>query len=882
MSSRIVVKNLPRSVTAEQLKAKFAEKGTVTDVQLKYTPEGKFRRFAFIGYHREDQAKAALDYFNNSFVFNSRIKVEICSNLGDTNKPKSWSKYAPDSFAYQKLHNIEPTQDFNKEKLPSKKENKKSKQKTSDPLLNELVEKHKDDPTFSDFLQLHGKNVSQILPASNDEDETEDTEEGDESSTNQIAHADISDMEYLKLKAQSSQEDVKQESVAPKIVSHKRQYHTIVVKNLPPGVKKKDLKAYFKPLPLASVRVPQGFLGMAYIGFKDEKNCNKALNKNKSFWQNKQLNIYKYSKDNSALYNNQSNNDTNNNKEDNKEKQWKQQEDSVKNAEDIAESGRIFVRNLSYMVTEDDLTKQFEKYGPLAEVILPIDKETEKTKGFALVTYVMPEHAALSYQNLDGTVFLGRMLHLIPGKPKENEGYGGGSSLNEGSSFKTAKAKTLKKSAGHVHTWNSLFLGTNAIAEAMAEAYNASKADILSGSGAATRLAMGETEIVEKTRTFLEENGVRLDAFNQVVEARSKTVILVKNLPYKTSPDELKALFEPFGDLGRVLIPPYGITGLVEFLHKAGAKAAFNALAYTKFKETPLYLEWAPDGTFIGQKENKKKKTKEEEGAEEEGGDVKVKEEEEEEEGEKETNEELEEEREPEPDTTLYIKNLNFNSTEESIRKHFSKCGPIASVTIARKKDPKNPGEFLSMGYGFVQYYSQQSTNRALKDLQNSSLDDHQVELKRSNKNLDSETPSGQERRKASNVAKQTGSKILVRNIPFQAKQEEVEELFKAFGDIKFVRLPKKMVGSGVHRGFGFVEYMTKNEAKRAMKALCQSTHLYGRRLVLEWADQDENNVDELRKRTNRYFGTDAPGGKKSKKGIADIDVDQYAMEADE
>ncbi|KAL1451949.1 hypothetical protein WDU94_006274, partial [Cyamophila willieti] len=700
-------------------------------------------------------------------------------STGDTNKPKSWSKYAPDSLAYQKLHNTAPTPDSNKEKLPSKKENKNSKQKTLDPLLNELVEKHKDDPTFSDFLQLHGKDVSQILPGSNNEDNDEEKEtEEDESSTNLIAHADISDMEYLKLKAKSSQDSAGEPTTAaPKVVSHKRQYHTIVVKNLPPGVKKKDLKAYFKPLPLASVRVPQGFLGMAYIGFKDEKNCNKALNKNRSFWQNKQLNIYKYSRDNSALYNNQTNNDSNNNsnQDDSKEKQWKLQEDSVKNAEDIAESGRIFVRNLSYTVTEDDLNKLFEKYGPVAEVILPIDKETEKTKGFALVTYVMPEHAALSYQNLDGTVFLGRMLHLIPGKPKQNDDNG----------------------------------------------------------------------------DFTQQ----LDAFNQVVEARSKTVILVKNLPYKTSPDELKALFDPFGDLGRVLIPPYGITGLIEFLHKAGAKAAFNALAYTKFKETPLYLEWAPDGTFA---ERQKKKKLEEEMGEEEGGEgqVKEEEEEEEEEEEKETNEEVEEDREPEPDTTLYIKNLNFNSTEESIRKHFSKCGPIASVTIARKKDPKNPGEYLSMGYGFVQYYTQQSASRALKELQNSSLDEHQVELKRSNKNLDSETPTGQERRKVSNVAKQTGSKILVRNIPFQAKQEEIEELFKAFGDIKFVRLPKKMVGSGLHRGFGFVEYMTKNEAKRAMKALCQSTHLYGRRLVLEWAAEDENNVDELRKRTNRYFGT--------------------------
>lgn len=47
-------------------------------------------------------------------------------------------------------------------------------------------------------------------------------------------------------------------------------------------------------------------------------------------------------------------------------------------------------------------------------------------------------------------------------------------------------------------------------ADAMAEKYNASKAEVLKGDGAATRLAMGEVEIVEETRAFLQENGVRV------------------------------------------------------------------------------------------------------------------------------------------------------------------------------------------------------------------------------------------------------------------------------------------------------------------------------------------------------------------------------------
>lgn len=67
---------------------------------------------------------------------------------------------------------------------------------------------------------------------------------------------------------------------------------------------------------------------------------------------------------------------------------------------------------------------------------------------------------------------------------------------------------------------------------------------------------------------------------------------------------------------------------------------------------------------------------------------------------------------------------------------HFSKCGRVASVTIARKKDPTRPGELLSMGYGFVQYRRQAHVTQALKQLQNSMLDDHQLELKRSNRTV--------------------------------------------------------------------------------------------------------------------------------------------------
>lgn len=54
-----------------------------------------------------------------------------------------------------------------------------------------------------------------------------------------------------------------------------------------------------------------------------------------------------------------------------------------------------------------------------------------------------------------------------------------------------------------------------------------------------------------------------------------------------------------------------------------------------------------------------------------------------------------------------------------------------------------------------------------------------------------------------------------MRNIPFQAKVDEVRDIFKAFGDLKSIRIPKKMTpGEDSHRGFGFVDFNSKAEAK--------------------------------------------------------------------
>ncbi|CAH1403451.1 unnamed protein product [Nezara viridula] len=857
--SRIIIKNLPTNVSTDKLKEKFSEFGRITDVQLKYTSDGKFRNFAFIGFETEEEASNAIAALDKSFIGTHRIQVETCAGLGGSNKPKAWSKYAPDSSAYKKIHGKQ-FENINNilDEISTKKKKKNIK-----PEIIESLKKHLEDPQFLEYLDVCGKKnlITRIIkdhvePETEQENsvqnhnlEIKKEDEKEQDKTKSAAFSSLSDLEYLKLKTKgiSSVNEVpiscSEDKSEPKI-----KLFNIKITNLPFKTKKKDIKELLNPLVPASIRFIGNVKGVAYVGFQTEKELRQAMVKNKTFLSGKQLLFRKVEEKIQSK----------------KPDKWKKQEESLKNEESIAESGRVFVRNLPYSVKEEELESLFSTFGPITEVIVPVDKISRQVRGYGIVTFLMPEHAVAAYCKLDGTVFHGRMLHLLPGKAKEDE-----KDLDVDAPYKSKKEKKLKASAGSSHNWNTLFLDLNAVAEVIAGKYECTKEEVLTRKNAAVKLALGETQLVNETRQFLEDNGVLLDAFNQEVKTRSKTVILVKNLPAKTTAAEIRKMFAKYGELGRIILPPTGVTGIVEFLEPSEARNAFKQLAYTKFKHLPLYLEWAPNNTFHKSNEESEEKINDSTIKVESSDDKNVKEESKDDIKVLKKEADDEEDIVPEPNTTLFVKNLNFETTDESLKQHFSSCGKIASAQVSKKKDARNPGKLLSMGYGFVQYYQQSSVVEALKNLQGSKLDGHALELKRSNRTLSSEAVFT---RKKTNLQSQTGSKIIVRNIPFQATIKEIGDLFRTYGELKFVRLPKKLVGTGPHRGFGFVEYLSKHDAKRAMKALCQSTHLYGRRLVLEWANEDEG-INELRKRTAQHFHSDTTDNN-HKKARADIPIE--------
>jgi RNA recognition motif-containing protein len=79
----------------------------------------------------------------------------------------------------------------------------------------------------------------------------------------------------------------------------------------------------------------------------------------------------------------------------------------------------IYIGNLAYQATEDDLKAVFEEYGSIKRVVLPIDRETGRMRGFAFVEMAEEVHEDKAISELDGAEWMGRQLRENKAKPRE-------------------------------------------------------------------------------------------------------------------------------------------------------------------------------------------------------------------------------------------------------------------------------------------------------------------------------------------------------------------------------------------------------------------------------------------------------------------------------
>jgi cold-inducible RNA-binding protein len=87
---------------------------------------------------------------------------------------------------------------------------------------------------------------------------------------------------------------------------------------------------------------------------------------------------------------------------------------------------KLYVGNLPYNTTEDDLRNLFSQYGSIDSVAVITDRETGRSKGFGFVEFGNDAEARSAIQALSGQEYGGRALTVNEARPKTGGGGGGG------------------------------------------------------------------------------------------------------------------------------------------------------------------------------------------------------------------------------------------------------------------------------------------------------------------------------------------------------------------------------------------------------------------------------------------------------------------------
>jgi multiple RNA-binding domain-containing protein 1 len=324
-----------------------------------------------------------------------------------------------------------------------------------------------------------------------------------------------------------------------------------------------------------------------------------------------------------------------------------------------------------------------------------------------------------------------------------------------------------------------------------------SKSELLdpTSADAAVKQAIAETFIIQSTKEYFASNGVNLDAFK--TKKRGGNSILVKQFGFGTTVDELRTMFEEHGPVLRVLMPPAGTIALVQFAQPGSAKAAFSKLAYRRIKGSIMLLEKAPQDLFVDQQPEVTPAAADRPAAIEKlsGSELLVGDEQ------AETN-------------SLFVRNLSFATTTDQLAEAFGPQHGFVSAQVKTKLDPKKPGERLSMGFGFVHFRSREDAAAAQKALDGHVLHGHALSVRTSQKSLDAVEEKRREDRAKKIAAK--GTKIVIKNLPFEATKKDVRSLVGKYGQVRVVRMPKKF--GNATRGFAFAEFATPIEAGMLMK----------------------------------------------------------------
>ncbi|KAF3404358.1 hypothetical protein DPV78_001924 [Talaromyces pinophilus] len=325
----------------------------------------------------------------------------------------------------------------------------------------------------------------------------------------------------------------------------------------------------------------------------------------------------------------------------------------------------LFVRSLPASATTEKLTEFFSQSYVLKHATVVIDPETKQSKGYGFVTFADIEDAQRALEEFNGADFEGRKIRVEVAQPRKRE-------IDEkgGRSVPTAESARLK---------------------------------------------------AERTKQR---------------EQTAPPRLIVRNLPWTIKDsDQLAALFRSFGKVKHAVVPKKGnVQAGFGFVVLRGRKNAEKALEAVNGKEVDgrtLAVDWAVEKSVWEEAQNAEKqdvedamdvdaeKDKEADAANDEDESVEVDSEdgneEEDEEGDfdDEDDDEDEEDEDEEDDRnacTIFIRNLPFTSTDETLYEHFKQFGPLRYARIVVDHETERP-----RGTGFVCFWKAEDAIECLR-----------------------------------------------------------------------------------------------------------------------------------------------------------------------
>ncbi|KAK5003083.1 hypothetical protein LTR28_010607, partial [Elasticomyces elasticus] len=589
-SSRIFIRGLPPAFTESEFRKHFGSKQPVTDAKL--FPQ---RRIGYVGYKTPEDAANAVKYFNRTFIRMSKIAVEIARPIHESVPEAAAIKQAPTRPLEQELSRADTTP-----QVPGSLKRKRGS-------LGDA----KDDPKLQEFLQVMqapSKVKGLRTPASG----TNSAPLGPSNQQGRSAAAENSDSEYdaVPKKTKPSTQQTEKEIIDANLNTTSR--NSVSAMPTPPeepSAPKADGDTIMGDSNLTAAVSDNDWLrsrtsrllGLVDDEEDDETVLRNSQNRSSSPESGQQELRVRPSPDPVREFEAMS-------------PQGSQQVEAAgappvsnKDIETIRDTMRLYIRNLPYGASEDDLRKfllhpdQLEEarntFFSHAHVHVPVDPKTGEIKGFAFVQFNDPDAAIEVFQSMDGKIFQGRLLHVLPAASKRETTLDD-FALSKLPLKKQQQIKKRREAASSTFNWNALYMNADAVMSSVADRLGVSKSELLdpTSSDAAIKQAHAETHIIQETKAYFRSNGVDLEAFKK--QTRGDTAILVKNFPYDCKADELKAMFEEHGLVTKFLMPPTGTIAIVEFASAAQARTAFGALAYRKIKSSVLYLEKAPKDLF--------------------------------------------------------------------------------------------------------------------------------------------------------------------------------------------------------------------------------------------------------------------------------------------